>query len=693
MKTKLPLLLFLSLCIYGCTQEYLLQNDVDTMVSMQIEQPDDISSYYYYDELVSYKTDRNKAFVMFEPGVTSATIRQKFNMEPIYLDGSKYNIAVLESESGAFSDKEIDDLKSEPEVSYVSFMSTSNKRSCAVKNEFTAKLSSGNNTHQLEELVNCYGCELSHPEWMDKDEYVVRIPKASKYSTTQLASLFYESGYFESTAPVIVYFNANASSDPLYQCQWYLRNTGQHNYPGIDINIEDAWSITEGVSTIKVAVIDDQIDVNHEDLAANISSGYDVFTANNILVSTQFDCHGTAVAGIIGAVKNNNVGIAGIAPNVKLIPIHVSTYVASLGRSTVLDALHMKEAIKWAANNGADIINISMGSYVYNSDIADAINYATVNGRNGKGCVVVCSSGNDNTSLAFPALMNNVLAVGASSIDGRRKTPSSPDGDYLWGSNYGNNLDVIAPGVFIPTTDVTGNAGYNDYIQLGPNANNNYTMFGGTSAAAPIVSGIAALILSKYPNLTQDKVRRAIELGCVRPSGYSYQTDGRYPESYWNNEVGYGRVNASQALTQARIISQPVSSPGFDFMIVNNSNHSFSNMDVNLSGTINFITTPLISQQSIYLPVGSISGSSNSSSINLNYQGGTQISYVTLTLSGQVSGSYGNFMVIATMDNQSPVYTMAQLSSYNNSVSLSLPNTTVPDMGRRFLSIEIREAY
>lgn len=687
MKIKLPLLLFLSLCIYGCTQEYLLQNDVDTMVSMQIEQPDDISSYYYYDELVTYKTDRNKVFVIFEPGVTTATIQQKFNAKPMYLDGSKNNVAVIESQTGPFSDKDIETLKSEPEVSYVSFLSTTNNSTCAVTNEFTAKLSSGGDKHHLEELVSQYGCELSHPEWMDKKEYIIHLPKSTNIETTKLASIFYESGVFEYTSPVFYYFNALSSADPLYNSQWHLKNTGQHGYSGIDIGIEDAWSITEGMSTIKVAVIDDQIDINHEDLVANISSGYDVFTANNILVSTQFDRHGTAVAGIIGAVKNNNIGISGVAPNVKIIPIHTGTYTGGI------NTLHLKEAIRWASNNGADIINLSVGMDIYNSDIADAINYATVNGRNGKGCVVVCSSGNYNTSLAFPALMNNVLAVGASSIDGRRKTPSSPDGDYLWGSNYGNNLDVIAPGVFIPTTDVTGNAGYNDYIQLGPNANNNYTMFGGTSAAAPIVSGIAALILSKYPNLTQDKVRRAIELGCVRPSGYSYQTDGRYPESYWNNEVGYGRVNASQALTQARIISQQVSSPGFDFMIVNNSSHSFSNMDVSLSGTINFITTPLISQQSIYLPVGSISGSSNSSSINLNYQGGTQISYVTLTLSGQVSGSYGNFMVIATMNNQSPVYTMAQLSSYNNSVSLSLPNTTVPDMGRRFLSIEIREAY
>jgi subtilisin family serine protease len=132
-----------------------------------------------------------------------------------------------------------------------------------------------------------------------------------------------------------------------------------------------------------------------------------------------------------------------------------------------------------------------------------------------KQSIVVFSTGNNNTSIAWPANSNSdIIAVGAMSPCGERKIPNScddedwyrpyPYNDYLGGSNYANELDLIAPGVFIPTTDIQDSAGYNTLN--GTNGNYHQT-FNGTSAATPHVAGVAALILSLNSSLTQDQVR------------------------------------------------------------------------------------------------------------------------------------------------------------------------------------------
>ena len=167
--------------------------------------------------------------------------------------------------------------------------------------------------------------------------------------------------------------------------------------------------------------------------------------------------------------------------------------------------------------------------------------YALSHGRNGKGCVVVFAAGNDNSSVNYPANSNDsIIVVGAMSPCGERKNPSSCDGENWWGSNYGNELDVVAPGVKIRTTDNVGIVGktQTDYM----------TNFNGTSSACPHVAAVAGLILSVNQNLTQKDVADIIELTAQKVGNYSYTQNTGRSNGTWNNEMGYGLVDAYAAV-------------------------------------------------------------------------------------------------------------------------------------------------
>ncbi|RTY83162.1 T9SS type A sorting domain-containing protein [Flavobacterium sp. ZB4P23] len=336
----------------------------------------------------------------------------------------------------------------------------------------------------------------------------------------------------------------------------------QGYYGGVidaDMDVEEAWSYTTG-NDIKVAIIDEGVDLNHPDLMANLLLGYDATGGNsnggpNI---TTDDSHGTACAGIVAAVGNNNLGVAGIAYNSKILPVRIAyTNGYPLGdqrRKWISSDTWIANGISWAVQNGADVLSNSWGGGSPSTTITNAINNAVTNGRNGKGCIVLFSSGNENTAVSYPATLPNVIAVGASSMCDQRKTPTSCDGETRWGSNYGTGIDVIAPGVQIFTTDISGLSGYGtaDYI----------SDFNGTSSACPNVAGVVALILSVKPSLTGIEARQILESSTDKINGYSYSSSiSGQPNGTWNNEVGYGRINALKAVSNT-----------INFSIVGNSN-------------------------------------------------------------------------------------------------------------------------
>ena len=354
------------------------------------------------------------------------------------------------------------------------------------------------------------------------------------------------------------------TSDPYFSSQWAIK---QNN--GIDLKIEKAWNITRGEG-VRVAVLDEGVDLNHTDLKANLLLGYDA-TGNNSKGAPNYhtdDAHGTSCAGIIAAEANNNIGITGIAYDAKIFPIRIAYSngipLGIRGRGWITSNEIIGNAINWTWQKGADVLSNSWGGGSPSFIISEAINNALTKGRNGKGCVVVFATGNYNTEVSYPANSNaDIITVGAISPCGERKSPSSCDTEK-WGSNYGRELDVMAPGVLIATTDLQGDNGYNPKVFIHREAggtkltsdfsDKDYTnCFNGTSSACPHVAGVAALILSVNPDLTAKQVADIIEQTAQKVGGYNYQNTYARPNGTWNNEMGYGLVDAYKALQKATI--------------------------------------------------------------------------------------------------------------------------------------------
>ncbi len=313
--------------------------------------------------------------------------------------------------------------------------------------------------------------------------------------------------------------------------QWPLKPPSAPYYGRI--NAEQAWDIQRGSASVTVAVIDSGVDTSHPDLQANWASWgqdtVDFIGQTNTNPPCQPDNdpydasdvgHGTATSGIVSAVTNNNLGVAGTAWNVKILPLRV------IGNCEGADGLggvfFISQAIVYAGSRSdVKVINLSLGGSTPSELEEDAVEYAYVNGK-----LVVASAGNDGvTTKEYPAAFPHVMAI--TSVD--------EDGFKSNFSNYGNWVDIAAPGglnytgtLGITTTDMQGNLGLvsGDY-----NAG-----FAGTSASAPFVAGVAALVFSHFPTWTPDQVEAHLKATSTQPPG-------------WNNLWGAGIVNAYNAVS------------------------------------------------------------------------------------------------------------------------------------------------
>lgn len=328
-------------------------------------------------------------------------------------------------------------------------------------------------------------------------------------------------------------------TDPLFSQQWHLNNTGQFGgTAGADIKAVQAWDITLGSPGITVAVIDTGIDIDHEDLRGKIVSPRDVIgNDNDPRPDDPTENHGTAIAGLIAATVNNRLGVVGVAPYCKIMPIRL----IAPGRTFADEA----EALRWATDKGADVINNSWEPETQLAKLPDvtrdAIDYATSQGRGGRGCVVLFAAGNGNVNVGTNvyAASSKVIAVGSSNNNDVRSSFS----------NFGAALDLVAPGgengFFggMTTTDVSGPVGYtdNDYVTNFDGAQD----FAGTSAACAVASGVAALVLSRDPSLTYVAVRQRLQdtADKIDPANAKYDATTGHSDLY-----GAGRINALSAL-------------------------------------------------------------------------------------------------------------------------------------------------
>lgn len=356
-----------------------------------------------------------------------------------------------------------------------------------------------------------------------------------------------------------VYVRLTKVLNPLLPLQWNVNNTGivTGAVAGADMNVTGAWNMGVTGTGIKVAVIDDGVDLNHPDLQANLLPGYDATNNNSGGAPAANNAHGTSCAGIIAAV-NNTIGVRGVANTAQIIPIRMGIVAGGVFNSS---DTWIADCFTKAVSRGADVISNSWRLNIPSQQVDQAINNAVNNGRGGLGCVVLFAAGNDNTGITYPASLPGVIAVGASSpCDTRKRSSDNPfavlpgvqpdpagtscDGENWWGSNFGTGLDLLAPGVLIPTTDNVGANG-----AVGGDYN---TSFNGTSSACPNAAAVAALVLSANPTLSGLQVRTILEITADKIGGYNYQTGvAGQPSSTWSTDAGYGRINACIAVSRA----------------------------------------------------------------------------------------------------------------------------------------------
>ncbi len=315
---------------------------------------------------------------------------------------------------------------------------------------------------------------------------VVTVPKGRNVAKANAYSSNARVAYAE---PDFVAEVVGSPDDPRFGSQWGM----------VKVQASQAWEVTTGSSSINIAILDTGVDLDHPDLANKVISSIDFSHSGTV---DDIHGHGTHVAGIAAAMTNNGIGVAGLGYTATIMNVKV------LGDTGAGAYSWIVSGIIWAVDNGAEVINMSLGGSSPSSTLEDAINYAW-----SKGVVVVAAAGNyGNTAPLYPAYYTNCIAVAAT---------DSLDRLAGW-SNYGDWVDVAAPGVGI-------------YATL---KNNGYGYKSGTSMASPHVAGLAALVFTTLSDTNgdgkfNDEVRSRIEASCddISISG-----------------IGSGRINAARAV-------------------------------------------------------------------------------------------------------------------------------------------------
>lgn len=395
-----------------------------------------------------------------------------------------------------------------------------------------------------------------------KNAYFVESETAKGKEVFPLAERLLDKKEVEFCHPEII--KQKKYKQTIYPQQWHLeKTTFMTTVVDAHIDVQSAWQHCKGEGVV-IAVIDDAVDIDHPEFGGNgkLIAPWDMGTSTaDPRPVFPHQRHGTSCAGVACA---SGLGMAaGVAPESKLMPIKLN---ANLG------SMQEAEAFVWAADHGADIISCSWGppdgawwdasdpNHTHSVPLPDstrlAIDYATTQGREGRGCIITWAAGNgrENTFFDGYASYHKVFAIAACNDTGMRSVYSDfgaevfcsfPSGDQEYPLFH--HPKPITPGIW--TTDVQGQAGYNpgnliDNPMVGDAAGNYTATFGGTSSACPGVAGVIALVLSVNPNLDIDGVRDILKQSCEKIDVANANYDNNGHSIFY----GYGRINAKMAV-------------------------------------------------------------------------------------------------------------------------------------------------
>ncbi len=411
-------------------------------------------------------------------------------------------------------------------------------------------------------------------------------------------------------------------NDPQFGNQWHLRNVGQGGgLAGADVHASQAWDITRGSASIIIAVIDSGVERTHADLNQTALGFNPICGAGPLAGDPTPACngsafagsHGTQCAGVAAGRLNNNLGVAGVAGDCTIMPINLLGSGLGFGTPSLEAA-----CFDWAAANGAAVITNSWGPdgvpWPLPSLVNAAFLNATTNGRGGLGTLIFWAAGNGNEPISSDGYSSSPLtcSVGAS-------TDSDVRALY---SDFGPELDFVAPssGGFLGiTTTTTNSSGQSLYTGA----------FGGTSSAAPLAAGVAALVLSAAPTLTWTQVRTILAETTDRiqaspapgTGGYYDPTTGK---SAWH---GRGRINAHAAVLRA------TGSGAIDFAVTTSGNGDVQ-VSVAAAPPLAELFIPVSTQTSGALGAGPIAGLGFDAFSTLLYPPNTPPFHVAATAQG-----------------------------------------------------------
>ncbi|MEO8446151.1 MAG: S8/S53 family peptidase [bacterium] len=468
---------------------------------------------------------------------------------------------------------------------------------------------------------------------------------SSEKSIEDAVNEIYATGEVEYAQPKYVQHVSFTPNDPSLGSQYYINK----------IQAPAGWDIQQGDTNVVIGIVDSGTDWDHPDLAANIKINYadpingvdddgdgyvdnyrgwdfggadfaNVVTDNNPMIMGANNNHGSHVSGDASAVTNNGTGVAGVGFKCKIMGIKTAADNDTRGSGGTGLIIAGYEGLKYGADQGCKVLNCSWGGGGGGQFEQDVVTYCTIN----KNALVVCAAGNDNSSATFyPAGYKYVLNVASTTSSDSRSSFS----------NYGNNIDVCAPGSSIYSTLY----------------NNSYATFDGTSMASPIAAGVCAIVKSQFPGYNALQVGEKVRVTCDNIDGINPSYAGK---------LGRGRVNMQRALTinspAVRINSFTVTDGNNnvpqpnDTMRIVGSFVNYLDATTNTSATITTTSTAVTllnanSSLGAISTLGTVNGSPFSVRVNTNAPANSKVDFKIT----YADGSYSDFEYFSVVVNPS----------------------------------------